>query len=306
MGGHSSRQHLLRGPSCRPSPPPSVVRGRPSKCLPAVGVLSSGAPERWRRRPTSGPFPVRETRVVTFRAVVLDFYGTLARATAWVSVDVVLAEHGVALDDVVRERYWNDGLDGIEHLDHSHSRDHYVAWQRDRLLSMLSETDLHPGEYEVVLDKLAKGNEARVLEAYDETLDVLSGVRERGITLAICSNWDWDLAEAVDEAGVTRAVDVVVSSAWAGARKPHPRIFEHTLEKVGVAPADVLFVGDTWGPDVVGPRAFGMTPLYLRREGHWPDTSAPQAIATGTLAPGDTEAEGVAIAPDLRRILDLI
>ena len=234
--------------------------------------------------------------MVRFRAVLLDFYGTLARATAWVSVDVVLAEHGVELADDVRDRFWNDGLDGIDHGEHSHSRDHYVAWQRNRLLSMLSETDLHPGEYEVVLDKLAEGNESRVLEPYDETLEVLTAARERGVTVAICSNWDWDLAEAVDEAGVTDAVDVIVSSAWAGARKPHPRIFEHTLDKVSVPPADVLFVGDTWGPDVVGPRAMGMTPLYLQRDGHWPDTTTP----------ADIDAEGVETAPDLRRVLDLL
>ena len=100
-----------------------------------------------------------------FEACLLDFYGTLARATEWVSVDVVLAEHGVELDDELRERYWNDGLDGIEHLEHSQSRDHYVAWQRERILSMLSETDLHPGEYEEVLAKLRAGNESRRLEA---------------------------------------------------------------------------------------------------------------------------------------------
>jgi hypothetical protein len=44
-----------------------------------------------------------------------------------------------------------------------------------------------------------------------------------------------------------------------------------------------------------------MTPLYLRREGHWPDTTAPQSLPTGTI-----RAEGVEIAPDLRRILELI
>ncbi len=231
-----------------------------------------------------------------FRAVLVDFYGTLARATSWVSVDVVLAEHGVELADSVRDRFWNDGIDGIEHLEHSESRDHYDAWQRSRLLAMLSETDLHPGEYDVILEKLTKGNEARVLEAYDETLDVLNDVHERGYPVAICSNWDWDLAEAVEEAGVSDAVDVVVSSAWAGARKPHPRIFEHTLEKVGVAPADTLFVGDTWGPDVVGPRSMGMTPLYLQREGHWPDSTAP----------GDLAGQRVETAPDLRRILELL
>jgi putative hydrolase of the HAD superfamily len=227
------------------------------------------------------------------RAVLLDFYGTLARATNWISVDVVLAEHGVELADELRDRYWNDGMDGIEHLEHSASRDHYVAWQQERILAMLSETDLHPGEYDLVLQKLRAGNEARVLEAYDETPGVLAALRAEGITLAICSNWDWDLAEAVDEAGLTHSVDVIVSSAWAGARKPHPRIFEHTLAKVGVAAAEVVFVGDTWVPDVVGPQNAGMTPVYLRREGHWPDETAP----------ADPGSEGIAIAADLRHLL---
>jgi len=229
------------------------------------------------------------------KAVLLDFYGTLARATRWVAVDEILAEHGVELADHVRQAYWNDGLDGIEHLEHSGSRDHYVAWQRERLLAMLSETDLHPGEYDEVLGKLRAGNEARVLEAYEETAEVLGSLRDRGATLAICSNWDWDLAEAVDEAGINELVDVVVSSAWAGARKPHPRIFHHTLDKVGADPEDVLFVGDTWGPDVVGPRAFGMTPVYLRRIGHWPDDTAPRDLD-----------ESVVVASDLRILLELV
>jgi putative hydrolase of the HAD superfamily len=247
-------------------------------------------------------------------AVLLDFYGTLARATNWISVDVVLAEHGVELDDELRSRYWNDGLDGIEHLEHSSNRDAYVAWQQQRILSMLSETDLHPGEYELVLQKLREGNEARVLEAYDEVPEVLASLRAEGLALGICSNWDWDLAEAVEEAGLTDAVDVIVSSAWAGARKPHPRIFEHTLAKVGVPPSEVVFVGDTWGPDVVGPRAAGMTPVYLRRDGHWPDETAPASLVAAAsggssgeraepASPGSPADEAIAIAADLRYLL---
>lgn len=231
-----------------------------------------------------------------FQAIFLDFYGTLARSTQWLSIDVVLAEHGVELPEDVRNRYWNEGIDGIEHLEHSQSRDHYVEWQRQRVLAMLAETDVHPGEYEVILDKFRQGNETRVLEAYPEVPGVLDGLRDQGLHLAICSNWDWDLTEAVDEVGLVDRVDVIVSSAWAGARKPHPRIFEHTLAKVGVAPDSVLFVGDTWGPDVVGPRAAGMTPVYLQRDGHWPDDTAP----------ADLESEDIRLAPDLSTLLSMV
>ena len=58
----------------------------------------------------------------------------------------------------------------------------------------------------------------------------------------------------------------------------------------------MLFVGDTWGPDVVGPRAAGMTPVYLQREGHWPDDTAP----------ADVTGEDVALAPDLRTLLTMV
>ncbi|MBM3672119.1 MAG: HAD family hydrolase [Actinobacteria bacterium] len=231
---------------------------------------------------------------MAIEAVLLDFYGTLARATRWVSVDEVLAEHGVELAEEIRRRFWQGELDGIEHLEQSRSREHYMAWQQERLLAMLSETDLHHGEYELVREKLRAGNEQRTIEAYDEVPEVLAKLRGCGLQLAICSNWDWDLAEAVEEAGLTDAFDVIVSSAWAGARKPHPRIFEHTLAKIGVLPGEVVFVGDTWGPDVIGPRAYGMRPVYLRREGHWPDDTAPD----------DLTEEGVVIGPDLHTVFE--
>ena len=231
---------------------------------------------------------------MSVQAVLLDYYGTLAEATHWVSADDVLAAHGYELPTETRDRWFNDGIDGIEHLEHSRSRDHYVAWQRERILGMLSETDVHPGEYGVILQKLRDGAQSRVLEAYPEAPDVLAELRTRDMRLAICSNWDWDLAEAVDEVGLSDLVDAQVSSAWAGARKPHPRIFEHTLAKLGVEPADCAFVGDTWGPDVAGPRSIGMTPLYLSRDGHWPDPTAPE----------DINDEGVPSIRDLRGVLD--
>ena len=231
---------------------------------------------------------------MTIRAVLADFYGTLARATTWVSADEVLAEHGYELDPEHRAIYFADGLDGVEHDEHSKSRDHYVAWQRERTLAMLAASDVHPGEYEAIVEKLRRGTEARVLDAYDEVAGVLAELRARGLRIVVCSNWDWDLREAVAESGLTDAVDAMVSSAWVGARKPHPRIYAAALAEAGVEASDVLFVGDTWGPDVAGPIEAGFRPLYLRRDGHWPDTTAPP------------DPEGVTIAADLTAALDLL
>lgn len=231
------------------------------------------------------------------KAVLLDFYGTVARATHWVSADVVLAEHGYRLDAEAHQRFYNDGIDGIEHDEHSQSREHYLAWQRERTLAMLAETDVHPGEYEVILAKLRDGNASRTIEAYYEVDDVLRALRSRGLRLVVCSNWDWDLREAVEESGLSARFDGIISSAWVGARKPHPRIYAEALAVAGVEPGEALFVGDTWGPDVAGPLAAGIRAVYLRREGHWPDGTCPHDEPSGTDSP---------VIVDLRGLLDLV
>jgi putative hydrolase of the HAD superfamily len=223
-----------------------------------------------------------------FDAVVFDFYGTLGHATHWLSLDMVLAEHGYTIPEDVRRRWWFESEhDGMTHVEHSTDEDAYTRWQRDRILGMLAESDVHPGEYETIVDRLRGGKSTRVLEAYPESAAVLAELRARGLRLAVCSNWDWDLAEAVDEVGLTGATDVLVSSAWVGARKPHPLIFERTLSEIDTDAERTLFVGDTWGPDVVGPRALGMTPLYLLRVAHWPDPTAPDEPAAEAVCAND-------------------
>ena len=223
-----------------------------------------------------------------FDAVVFDFYGTLGHATHWLSLDMVLAEHGYTIPEDVRRRWWFESEhDGMTHVEHSTDEDAYTRWQRDRILGMLAESDVHPGEYETIVDRLRGGKSTRVLEPYPESAAVLAELRARGLRLAVCSNWDWDLAEAVDEVGLAGATDVLVSSAWVGARKPHPLIFERTLAEIDTDPERTLFVGDTWGPDVVGPRALGMTPLYLLRVAHWPDPTAPDEPAAEAVCAND-------------------
>lgn len=223
-----------------------------------------------------------------FDSVVFDFYGTLGHATQWLSIDNVLAEHGYDLPDAVRQRWWFESEDdGVDHREHSADEDAYAEWQRNRLLGMLAECDVHPGEYDEIVDKLRAGKSTRILQSYPEAADVLARLRARGLRLGVCSNWDWDLAVAIEEVGLTGTTDVVVSSAWAGARKPHPLIFEHTLSQLGAEPARTLFVGDTWGPDVVGPQAVGMTSLYLLRVDHWPDPTAPDEPAAGAHCAND-------------------
>jgi putative hydrolase of the HAD superfamily len=143
---------------------------------------------------------------------------------------------------------------------------------------MLTEAEIPPADQELLIERVREISGHRHIHAYPEIADMLAALRERGLALGICSNWDWDLIEAIDSAGLTNTTDVVVSSAWVGARKPHPRIYTHILDELGVEPEAVLFVGDTWACDVEGPTALGMQAVYVRRPHFGIDATAPDVL----------------------------
>jgi len=63
--------------------------------------------------------------------------------------------------------------------------------------------------------------------------------------------------------GVASLFPTVVTSVEFGLRKPNPAIFEHTLEILGVAAEDCVYVGDNFEADYLGARSAGIRPLLI-------------------------------------------
>jgi putative hydrolase of the HAD superfamily len=87
--------------------------------------------------------------------------------------------------------------------------------------------------------------------------------------LGVVSNFDHPpTAQAVlARYRVHRHFAATVISADFGRRKPHPAIFAEALARLGSAPDEALYVGDTHGEDVVGGRAAGMDVVWLAPPG---------------------------------------
>jgi putative hydrolase of the HAD superfamily len=103
--------------------------------------------------------------------------------------------------------------------------------------------------------------------AFDDAAPSLGDLRSRGMRLVCVSNWDVSLADVLDRCGLGDAVDAVVSSAAAGARKPDPAIFAPALEAAGCEAAEALHVGDTPEEDGEAAAAAGIRALILDRDG---------------------------------------
>jgi putative hydrolase of the HAD superfamily len=237
------------------------------------------------------------------RGVLFDFYGTLARAVSWGEThEEIFARRRLHGPGAEWGSQWVGGaVDGEEHVEHSASRESYTAWELDRLRTRARACGVADDELEPLVADLHAATKTYTLAPYDEVPDVLAELRGRGLVVAVCSNWDWDLERAVASVGLDRLLDTVVTSAQAGARKPHRRIYDHTLDRCGLEPSETLFVGDTWGPDVEGPLAAGMRTVHLFR-----DDQAERARETGAAPLAPPLPAGVVRASDLRAVLDLV
>lgn len=61
--------------------------------------------------------------------------------------------------------------------------------------------------------------------------------------------------------------EAVVVCEETGVLKPDPRVFAHATEQAGVAPDEVLYVGDSYQSDVEGAQAAGWRVAWFRRNG---------------------------------------
>lgn len=88
----------------------------------------------------------------------------------------------------------------------------------------------------------------------------------RDFRLAVVSNFDRRLHQVLDELGLARHFEFILTSADAGARKPSPVIFDHALERLGHRPGKVRHVGDSPVADGEGARNAGIEGHVLGRD----------------------------------------
>jgi putative hydrolase of the HAD superfamily len=106
---------------------------------------------------------------------------------------------------------------------------------------------------------------------YDDVVTTLEDLRLRGLKLAIVSNWDSHLPKLLAALELDRFFEVVAVSAIEEVGKPNPEIFRRTCERLQVAPAEALHVGDSFAEDYEGARAAGLSALLLDRRDRHPD-----------------------------------
>ncbi|GAB4572732.1 MAG: TIGR02253 family HAD-type hydrolase [Anaerolineae bacterium] len=103
---------------------------------------------------------------------------------------------------------------------------------------------------------------------FPEVPDVLQTLQASGLKLGLITNAYqpmWMRDRELEAAGLSPDWFACrTSSADVGYLKPHPAVFAHTLDTLGVQPQEAVFVGDNLEADIVGASRAGMKAVLRR------------------------------------------
>ena len=103
------------------------------------------------------------------------------------------------------------------------------------------------------------------LDPFPEVRAVLRQLRVAGFRTAILSNGSPRmLAAAVDNAGLGDLLDAVLSVETVAVYKPHPKVYQHAVDQLGVA-ADAIAFQSSNAWDAHAASAFGMKVVWCNR-----------------------------------------
>lgn len=108
----------------------------------------------------------------------------------------------------------------------------------------------------------------------EEVWEIAARFREDGGRTALLSNSGPEVIDRVRaQRQVDRYFDAMVVSWEVGFLKPDPAIYRLTLERLGLQPAEALFVDDR-APNVAGAEAVGLQGLHFTGDGSVPELRA--------------------------------
>jgi HAD superfamily hydrolase (TIGR01549 family) len=100
---------------------------------------------------------------------------------------------------------------------------------------------------------------------YEETIKILSQLKDRQLRLGLISNLASPYKRPFFELGLDVYFDEVIFSCEVGLKKPDQKIYQLMVERVGINPTQMLMIGDSAQADVVGPKYAGLNAVLLDR-----------------------------------------
>lgn len=189
-----------------------------------------------------------QPKLVGIRAVVFDVFGTL--------VSITSKRRPYA--QLISRASPGKNTSGKEMATLVMSTNMDLAETAELLECAVSIDDLTTLEHELALELMS-------IEPYPEMLETIKKLKDRGLAIGLCSNLAAPYAPSV-KGLLPFTLDSYSWSFDVGAIKPDARIYANVCQQLGLLPQQILFIGDTYAADYLGPTTFGMHALHLDRQ----------------------------------------
>jgi len=112
----------------------------------------------------------------------------------------------------------------------------------------------------------------RTLAPFDDVVPFMEFAQGAGLRLGVVSHgWTAKQAEKLVRLGLVPYFEqssIFISEAI-GINKPNPKLYQRALDRMGLEPAEVMYVGDSPAHDVAPTHELGMIPIWARRASKW-------------------------------------
>ena len=225
------------------------------------------------------------------RGVIFDLGGTLIDFTSngrdWRAMEQrgsaalyhLLVERGYALPEADlnelvwdgMRRGWDDAMSGRANV----CLPDIIAASLARLDISLDETMLAQAAR-----AYASGVEQGITPM-EGARQVLSELKQRGLRLGLLSNTTWPgefHRQELQTFGLMSFFDALAFSCELGAWKPNMLAFHYVTDRLGVLPAEAVYVGDAPEIDVLGAQRAGLRGVWISTDGRSAGSVQPDAI----------------------------
>jgi len=140
-----------------------------------------------------------------------------------------------------------------------------------RFQKILERLDLHQApNTSGLLSRMLSTHTEQIIQMmeFPESHRLLLEACHERYRIGMISNFDHatTVYGVLDRQGVRDLFEEILISAEVGWRKPRREIFQATLDRMQIDPADALFIGDRQEIDVVGAKQIGMAAVWLNPE----------------------------------------
>lgn len=155
-----------------------------------------------------------------------------------------------------------------------------VDVQMHELIDKMGIT-ISDGDFDCLVKILKRTNGPK--KAYPEVMTKLANLRQSYKTALISNCFSIGMDKLEKDFSLNLYFDSIIKSCDVGMLKPDPKMFQLTLDRLGVRKDEVLMVGNSVNDDILAAQAFGIRAVLIDRKNMSPNYTGPKIFSLNEL-----------------------